>query len=113
MAQRVGEWGSKMKWQRARILRSIASPEAIGREVWTRLERPELRGGTALVSRVSCTIAPTLRLNLLAINGFGNEVMVIADTEMLELLARDESDFAEDVPLIPWKQFLAECRGAS
>ena len=28
----------------------------------------------------------------------------------VELLARDENDFAEDVPLIPWEEFLAHAR---
>lgn len=34
------------------------------------------------------------------------------DADYCELLARDENDFCEDAPLIPWKQFLAECRAA-
>jgi len=101
----------KPKWQKAKIL--SGEPEYaswIGREIWVRAERPEIRYALdALTSRpIVDNDKPVYIVNLT--DGAGREGCVGA--HRVELLARDEKDFAEDVELIPWEQFLAECRPA-
>lgn len=42
------------------------------------------------------------------LNAKGKKRLLYSD--FFELLARDESDFTDDPPFIPWEDFLASCR---
>ena len=42
------------------------------------------------------------QINTMEIGGFRSE--------HLEFLARDEDDFCNEAPIIPWEQFLSQCR---
>lgn len=103
------------KWQRARIVKALCPQEQcfVGMEVWTRCGSKDR---IECVSSLDATTRAETRDSIQANIAFDEADRVVFgrfDCEILELLARDESDFAEDVPLIPWEQFLAECRGAS
>jgi hypothetical protein len=99
---------NRPKWQHARVLKSIDLPEAIGRKIWIKIEPPAERGGRDVMTLEICEVTPTHLTNL-----HSSGLRIIISTEQIELLARDENDFAEDVPLIPWEQFLSECRQAA
>ena len=83
----------KPKWQRARLLRDGVEQKVAGSEVWvSRLKDGEY---------ISNILSPTRK---------GKTRYLKA--AFCELLARDENDFADDVPLIPWTEFLAQCQAA-
>ena len=98
----------KPKWQRARILSAEKNyVRAVGREIWVKIGKPFETNGTDAATQMPCKkTGPGFEVN---IDGPGGRLGFIAATR-LELLARDENDFADDVPLIPWETFLEECR---
>ena len=81
----------KPKWKRARLLRGGPTQDVAGGLVWVRCYKDG--------EYISNILSPTRK---------GKTRYLAAD--FCELLARDENDFADDVPLIPWEQFLKECR---
>lgn len=95
------------KWQRAIALASWGR----GPEVWVKIAAPEdlpqtrcPRDGVIIPCVAACETNVTDELGRPCVLSSAN----------IERLARSEADFAEDVPLIPWQQFLEECRkGAS
>lgn len=88
----------KPKWQRARILSDRENPETDGAEIWVMVGTPQdIDGAWGRVERAVLT------------NLMWRGIAMAWGSEWLELLARDENDFAEDVPLVPWEQFLEEC----
>ena len=101
----------KPKWQRARILH-VNDDEmreygfVLGATFWAKAGPPALRvNGIKLYGRaVREELPPCFDTNLL------HETPIVVRAEDVELLARDENDFAEDVPLIPWEEFLAHAR---
>ena len=97
----------KPKWQRARILRSDHFSSVVGQEIWT----SSIYEGIA--EDLGTHESGTMRCVYIAYtSGFDNQQLVYPLLG-LELLARDENDFADDVPLIPWTEFLAQCQAAS
>ena len=76
----------KPKWQRARLLRDGFTQKVSHYESWVRIGSLNKNGD------YFCNITDMRYLR----------------KDFVELLARDENDFAEDVPLIPWKQFLKD-----
>jgi hypothetical protein len=91
------------KWQRARIVDLEEHPDLNGRELWIELSEPVIRATTIVATHQPMHIRgyrTHLRLQ---------EPLWIG-CKAVELLARDENDFADDVELIPWQDFLAECR---
>ena len=92
------------KWQRGRILVSQFT-ESVGRDVWVALERPVTRGGWLLQSGEFVDPTPSYLMHLI---DQGRQIAIFADR--IELLARDEDDFADSVELIPWETFLEQCR---
>ena len=97
----------KPKWQRARILHTDSSPEVIGCEIWVKMGPPVMQDANGAHGGWS---PPELRYDAAILPNDSFSIGVCVCAEDIELLARDENDFAEDVPLIPWEQFLAECR---
>jgi hypothetical protein len=96
----------KPKWQRARILASEHYPEVIGCEIWVAVGIPIVTPAVNSFTGQVTPAEPQARISILPIRGPWASIPM----RNLELLARDENDFAEDVPLLPWKQFLAECQ---
>ena len=95
----------KPKWQRARLLTEVCRDSSTkGNEIWIEIGRPATLATVGVISRkvrrVDCY--PTSLLD-----ADGRQCVCSART--VELLARNESDFAENVPLMSWKQFVAEC----
>lgn len=94
---------NKPKWQRARVVRFDVDPRLIGRELWVRIAPPTLDHRVNRWTGMP-DFSPCYDVNLLGSNG---EVGA-ASKSTIELLARDENDFADDVPLIPWEQWLKD-----
>jgi hypothetical protein len=100
----------KPKWQRARILVLEAFPECVGRELWVRSGPPHEVNTFQISTNQVILGVKRFSTNLLHSGENGIDILPLqADPEKIELLP----DFAEDVPLIPWEQFLAECRAES
>ena len=95
--------GEKPKWQRARILSNCVL--GTGREIWVATGAPEIVEG---VNPLTEFRNPPRKRVLMNVQDDGDDILIRAD--QIERHARDENDFAEDVPLIPWQEFLAECR---
>ena len=98
---------SKPKWQRARQLCDSEddTPEDrgnIGGVFWVR-GTPEAMTGDCFDGSIAGR-EPRYHTNIV---GPDNRPMVVA-ARIVELLARDETDFAADVPLISWEQWLKE-----
>lgn len=99
----------KYKWQRARIVYAQTTNERIltGSVCWVRAERPTAFGGWATMNGGgACTEVPCVTSQF--VDEAGGSIKFAM--EGIELLARDESDFSNDVPLISWQDFLAQCR---
>jgi hypothetical protein len=91
------------KWQRARIIADPDDPEVVGFLIWTSTEhQPHDHLGRWGWCRQS------LLTNVV----WEDQNHFVWNKAYLELLARSEDDFAEDVPLIPWEKFLASCRNS-
>jgi hypothetical protein len=100
----------KPKWQRARIVSAYETYRyCIGQELWV-IGQPEDDGRTSYDPQTNTPVegaeGPSYDTNLM--DPDGRDISVRANR--LELLARDENDFADDVDLIPWEQFLAQCK---
>lgn len=85
-------------WQKARIVHTYTHPEWIGRSMWIESAQPATLWTKDLETGIR--IPPTRRLFLTNIAG-PNGLSWIA-SRGLELL----SEFAEDVPLVSWQDFL-------
>ena len=91
-----------MMWQKARILKNSNYPDVVGRTIWVKVGRPIT---TAAVNFATGEITESQPYAEIAIKPLrGPWAGLPADH--LELLP----EFADDVPLIPWEQFLEECR---
>lgn len=97
------------KWQRARIITAPAVPETIGHEIWLKLGPPTLIDADSIHD--GGYLEPELRYDA-AISSPSAPLGCVLSAIDVELLARDENDFAEDVRLVPWEEFLANCRAA-
>ena len=92
------------KWQRARISADVPDwKETVGSTLWTKVGPPTTipEWNSNMFNE---TIAPLVSFETNLFDETGEPLRVT--TEFVELLP----DFADDVPLIPWEQFLAECR---
>lgn len=90
----------KPKWQKARILK-VGNPEyafIVGCTLWTEIGRLEPCGGNF------CEI-PSIYVNHQYNSPFGPD-QDVNHLDTLEML----SEFADDVPMLTWEEFLAECR---
>lgn len=90
------------KWQRARFIYAGCAPEVLGHEIWV--------DGQS-VNDTICGCAFGCRKRSILINTFADDPnwLYCIHLDALELLPQ----FADDVPIIPWDEFLAECRGDS
>jgi hypothetical protein len=87
-------------WQKARILANNSFPEVIGREIWTLCEPPHM---TAAISAKDGTYRPERLSMKIAIKPIDPHApYCVLPMAKLELLP----EFAEDVPLISWDDFL-------
>ena len=105
MGERVREVSAVM-WQRARILNVQYLPELAGALIWVRAEPPSSRAGIAVADQTQISVMG-YEINLRkepALLGTGILCIAKEDVELLP-------DFTDDAPLVPWEQFLAECRG--
>lgn len=99
------------KWQRARILKQTERGHGvslIGQDIWVKIERPYQSIGLFVDGSGAAVNDTTIHCQLTH-----EGRLCSIDSTFVELLARDESDFLYvDPPLIPWEEFLAECRAA-
>jgi hypothetical protein len=98
----------KPKWQRARIINGQGVPESLGVEVWVKCG-PPVSKATNGINGGWCEPVPRYEVAILP--RFGQNCLVAADD--IELLARDEKDFAESVEFISQAEFLTQCQAAS
>jgi len=100
----------KPKWQRARFIANVES-RFLGQTLFVKCERPTLRDIAAPPDEgepaIPTTDKPQLGLDSNVLWAPGRLMGIFM--EDVELLP----DFAEDVPLVPWDQFLADCRKES
>lgn len=82
-------------WQRAKLLRPA---QHAGRIVWLLAAAPEIKKVVGVFSRKP-DVGPRYRMNIVVNNPRG----ALIRPEWVELLP----EFAEDVPLISWDDFLA------
>lgn len=105
----------KPKWQRARLLIEFRTADGsfIGRGalIWVKCEPPRILGGPSIYSHWRsgelCHQSNIAKPADDPASKLTKQLNLAVQTRGLELLP----DFAEDVPLIPWEQFLADCRG--
>lgn len=102
------------KWQRARLLPSVEPRETIGALLWVLAERPTTHDGDDMTTERAMRGVLSFETNLRCEPKISRSTtgQIRINVEDVELLARDEKDFAETVELIPWEQFLAECRAS-
>jgi len=98
----------KPKWQRARIIKDnssrMGSPTVVGREVWMLTERPHQIVGVAVEDHMTYRIQNAVHSQI--IDSDGRPVAMGSD--YIELLARGPEDFADEVPLVKWEDWLKE-----
>lgn len=98
----------KPKWQRGRVVKDGEDGMPLkGDEVWVKIQAPEFMKSAGREGGSAITEGPCFWVAL-----ENNGEQMVCDADFIELLARDENDFAEDVRLVPWTEFLAECRAA-
>lgn len=110
----------KPKWQRGRVLSNFAtSPnqfEGRGALLWVEIGIPTPIDSMGAVYTREISDGPCFQTNVLSPVDQREPNMkrlnLAVDANQLELLARDENDFAGDVRLVPWEEFLAQCRAA-
>ena len=91
----------KPKWQKARILHCLSHPEIVGREVWT-AGKPIVSDG---VDEFTYRYFSPRPIVFTSINYIDNR-RVAFDPSSIERLARCDDDFADDVPILTWEEFL-------
>ena len=89
------------KWQRARIVKSFYVPQIISREIWAM--RPVLHEALDGLSMSAVPAQEMCCVNARSADG----CRIAFDPTCLEFLARNENDFADDVPMLKWEEFLA------
>ena len=89
-------------WQKARILKQDHHPEVTGFTVWVKAHAPEMVATRCSESRLSLGVNLRACTNIRRDNGVGRIGNVRIAPELIELLP----EFAEDVPLISWDEFL-------
>ena len=97
----------KPKWQRARIVHVPRGYESrLGYELWVKAGPPVVVRRTNEKGRYET--APAYDTNILAPReGFQNPLVAVG-VEDVELIARSAEDFADDVPLISFEDWLKE-----
>jgi hypothetical protein len=91
-------------WQKARYVKSFEYPEKIGLTVWVQVEAPFRGSGYSLRDHIRMD-GPAYRTN--HINPYLPSLTTLVPADNVELLP----EFAEDVPLISWDEFLQEAQG--
>lgn len=96
---RLDEAVAEPRWQRARILKADAMPKIVGCLVWCEV-------GRITKCNSFCDI-PSIFVNHEFDSPFGpgQDAMHLDALEML-------SEFSNDVPMLSWSQFVAECRAS-
>jgi hypothetical protein len=99
----------KPSWQRARVVKG--DPDMLGKLFWVECREAEMVRAENVrpdaPQGAETKIEPSLRSNIIDPIIKGSRMFVAC--EDIELLA----DFAKDVPLVKWEDFLAECRKES
>jgi hypothetical protein len=96
----------KPKWQRARILNGVEFPIFKGGELYVEIAPAHVCHNGSLCFRSNLSGGPTNREPICPV--FPHDDHRHVNKIYIELLP----DFAEDVPLIPWEEFLAQCRNS-
>ena len=86
-------------FQRAKVIKVNNCPWLLGRELWVRVGRPERHKLRDIERKRPVSTDPTYVSNLYDHDG----VPVHIGADQLELLARDERDFSEEVECEFWK----------
>lgn len=92
----------KPKWQRARFVNPYDESYR-GREVWIKIGSKGRRFSRSLVNGRS-DVQERYETHVQSVNSI--ELLTVVRVDSVELLARDESDFAEDVPLVRFEDWL-------
>ena len=93
-------------WQKARILSAPIYPEVEGFTLWVKAEPPRIVNTINTRSQSVARGVPRLSTHILQDNTRGEILPMQIDPAKAELLP----DFAEDVELIRWEDFLEQCR---
>ena len=96
---------NKPKWQRCRLIKSPTLRELEGRELWVIVGRPIKAAGFCADTGNYREVPESYLTNLIHPRDHTEGAI---PRECVELLARDENDFADAVPFIPWEQWLKE-----
>ncbi len=99
------------KWQRVKVIEIVRDDERflLGRELWCRIGRPIPFAGYSVSDGKPEPVTMCLESNILNRKGEPLRFTI----RYIELLARDEKDFAEDVPLQRWEDFCVQPTGAT
>lgn len=97
-----------IKWQRALVIKAEGVSETVGRVVWIRAQAPRIVDAIEPRTGKKHLSVRRFESNLLRDNSFGEILPVQVAPHQIELLARDENDFADDVPMIPLEEFLKQ-----
>lgn len=97
------------RWQRARIL-ICPIPEIAGAEIWVEVGPPTLREGNYVDTLSPTGLRAAYWTNLIVGDPNFREQRMDVDKRGVELLSRDERDFAETVESIRYDVFLAQRR---
>ncbi len=95
------------KWQRARFIKGKADDavSVTGLFVWVEIGQPCPSTGRGL-NGARAGMPRALRTNIKGPQFPRYGTCLNADAECIELLARDDKDFAEDMELVPWEEWL-------
>lgn len=90
------------KWQRARILPHPTHPQFESLMVWVEMGAPKMAAG----GRDTVTRLPNLHeIKAYRTNCRDNGRVVQVAAVYVELLSRDENDFAVNVPIVTWDEY--------
>ena len=97
---------SNYHWQRGKIIKQNSLKPGqislLGREVWVQMGRPSREICKSIFDESLMQVEDVVRINLAGPDG----TLCVASADYIELLSRDESDFAVNVELIPVAEFL-------
>lgn len=89
----------KPQWQKARVIHAALHPQLEGQEIWVGIGPPQVKSIQDFAGN-SWTDEGMLRTNFESWRPSMGVVWI--HTKCIELLARNEADFAEDVPIVPF-----------
>lgn len=95
------------KWQRARILRSLIAEEAVGREIFCKIDEIICEEADSYADHGYVNAQPSYIVPIRPSNPAYDFVLI--PSAQVELLARNSEDFLfDDPPFQTWQEFLAQ-----